>query len=577
MQGWGKWLTFWVILTLGGVPGAWCAPLLIHDRQSVFDAWPHVRVLSDPARNIDASAALARLTEFSPPASPHAGMGFRNDALWFHIPVVLAKQANQRWVLEIDYALLNRVDVYLVREKQLLKLATMGSLQPFRDRPLGSRTPAVMLDLAPGQQSDILFHIDTRSSVIVPVKLLTPAAFHARSNHEIMLQGILAAIGLFLLVFSLQQWLSLKDSVYGKYVAVIICHLLFNAHLFGIGAIYLWTDWPWLEVHMAGLSLLMVSATLAVFVEAVLADDLHPRARLALKVLAGCLVLFAVLFALDLMNNKWLGIVSAVFGLLPSIIGLQGAMARVRRGDAVGSYFILAWAGYFATGVVLSLTINGHIGVNFWSLHALQFGATFDMLIFMRIIILRTAAEHLAAQMAGRERDLLKSLALTDSLTGLANRRGLNEALALQVPRATHQHLLAIYMLDLDGFKAVNDSFGHDTGDALLTSIGQRLQACLRSGELVARVGGDEFVVVASALQSEASAEALGQRLRSEFASEFVAGNQRCRVGVTIGYVLAPMDGSQPAALLQAADAAMYIGKQAGKNALTRAARPTTH
>ena len=569
MQGWGKCFICWAFLALAA-GCAWGAPLRIDDRE-VIDAWPHVRVLSDPQRSIDAKTALARLDQFAPPVSPHAGMGFRDDALWFHIPIVLANDAKRLWVLEFDYALLNRIDVYLVRDQKLEKLATMGSLQPFRERPLGSRTPALMLELVPGQAADILFHIDTRSSVIVPVKLLSPAAFHARANHEIMLQGILAAIGLFLLVFSLQQWLSLKDPVYGKYAAAIVCHLLFNAHLFGIGATYLWTDWPWLEVHMAGLSLLMVSATLALFVEAVLAEDLHPRARQALKALFVVLVLFAVLFALDLMNNRWLGVVSAVFGLMPSLIGLHGALKRVRRGDAVGTYFILAWAGYFATGVVLSLTINGHIGVNFWSLHALQFGATFDMLIFMRIVILRTAAEHRAAQLASLERDVMKSLALTDSLTGLANRRGLNEALALLLARATPTQMLAIYMLDLDGFKAVNDRHGHDTGDALLSSISARLQACLRSGELVARVGGDEFVVVAAGLSSEASAHALGQRLRGEFTTEFDAGNHHCRVGVTIGYVVAPLDGTHAAALLKAADAAMYAGKQAGKNALTRA------
>ncbi|MBK8283755.1 MAG: 7TM-DISM domain-containing protein [Ahniella sp.] len=287
-----------------------------------------------------------------------------------------------------------------------------------------------MLDLVPGQTVDVLFRVDTRSSIIVPVQFLKPAAFHSRANHEFLLQGILIAIGLCLLVYSLQQWLNLKDIVYAKYAAVIVCHLLFSMHLFGLGAIYLWTDRPWIEVHMAGLSLLMVSATLALFVEAVLADDLHRYERLALKVLAGLLVLFALVFALDLMNNRLLGVVSAVFGLMPALIGLRGALARVRRGDNVGTYFIVAWAGYFLTGVIFSLTINGRIGVNFWTLHALQFGATFDMLLFMRIVVLRTAAEHRVAQIARHERDMMKSLANTDSLTALKNRRGLNEALA---------------------------------------------------------------------------------------------------------------------------------------------------
>jgi len=562
----GLWSLWWA---LGAVPAA-AAPLVLDSATSIHDAWPHVRVLSDPDREIDAADALQRLAEFKPPASPHAGMGFRNDALWFHVPVEVPINSSGRWVLEIDYALLNRTEIFVAREGRAELIATMGSLLPFRDRPLGSRTPAVMLDLKPGQNVDILFRVDTRSSVIVPAKFMTPAAFHSRANHEFLLQGILIAIGLCLLVFSVQQWINLKDAVYGKYAAVIVCHLLFNIHLFGLGSIYLWTDRPWIEVHMAGLSLLMVSATLALFVEAVLADDLHPRARLALKALAAILVLFALAFALDLMNNRWLGLVSAVFGLLPALIGLQGAMARVRRGDVVGTYFIVAWAGYFMTGVILSLTINGHIGVNFWTLHALQFGATFDMLLFMRIVTLRSAAEHRVAQHARQERDTMKSLANTDSLTALKNRRGLNEALAELVPHASPERMLAVYMLDLDGFKPVNDQYGHDIGDELLVAIGVRLTAAVQTQDIVARVGGDEFVVVATDVTSEAKAADIGNKLFAAFQTPFKHGERDCHVGVTIGYVLVPQDGTQIAALLKAADAAMYAGKQLGKGVVVR-------
>jgi diguanylate cyclase (GGDEF)-like protein len=559
-----------VLLWALGTARISAAPLVLDDATPRHDGWPHVQVLSDPDRSIDAAAALRRLADYRPPASPHAGMGFRNDALWFHVPVVVPIESDGRWVLEIDYALLNRIDVFVVRDGRTEPIATMGSLVPFHDRPLGSRTPAAMLDLEPGQNVDILFHVDTRSSVIVPVKLMKPAAFHAHANHEFLLQGILIAIGLCLLVFSVQQWIHLKDTVYAKYAAVILCHLLFNMHLFGLGSIYLWTDRPWIEVHMAGLSLLMVSATLALFVEAVLADDLHPRARLALKVLAGLLVFFAVMYALDLMSNRWLGPVSAIFGLMPALIGLHGAIARVRRRDSVGTYFIVAWAGYFLTGVIFSLTINGHLGANFWTLHALQFGATFDMLLFMRIVVLRTAAEHRMAQHARHERDMMKSLANTDSLTGLKNRRGLNEALAALVPHATPDRLLAIYMLDLDGFKPVNDQYGHDIGDELLIAIGGRLTAAVRTQDIVARVGGDEFVVVATGVNREAKAAELGKLLLSVFRTPFKHGEQHCHVGVTIGYVLAPNDGTDIAALLKAADAAMYAGKQLGKGSVVR-------
>jgi diguanylate cyclase (GGDEF)-like protein len=546
------------------------APLVLDNQHAEVEAWPSMRMLSDPARTLSASAALTRLPDFEPPQSAHAALGFRNDAIWFHVPVAVAANSDGRWILEIDYALLNRIEVYLVVDGAPREIATLGNLQPFAARPLGSRSPAVAIDFTPGTRADVLLKIDTRSAMIVPARFMKPARFHARANNEFMLQGLMIAIGLCLLAFSLQQWVSLNDTLYGKYAALIVCHLLFSAHLFGLGATYLWTDNPWLETHMAGFSSLLTSATLALFVESVLGADLHPLLRKGLKALAGLLMFFALLFAFDGMNNRWLGIVSGIFGLLPALLGLQGAIARVKRGDTIGTYFIAAWTGYFLAGVTLYLTITGRIGVNFWTLHSLQFGATLDMLLFMRIVILKSAAEHLAAQLASRERDVMKSLALTDSLTGLTNRRGLNESLAALVPRATAERQLAIYMLDLDGFKPVNDQHGHDTGDELLMAIGARLTAAVRSRDIVARVGGDEFVVVATDLKAESQAAEVGEKLMAVFGTPFELGAHTCHAGVTIGYVVVPNDGNSVAALLKSADAAMYAGKQTGKGNVVR-------
>jgi diguanylate cyclase (GGDEF)-like protein len=147
----------------------------------------------------------------------------------------------------------------------------------------------------------------------------------------------------------------------------------------------------------------------------------------------------------------------------------------------------------------------------------------------------------------------------------------LTEALVAVVPRATPERLLAIYMLDRNGFKPVNDQYGHDVGDELLVAVGARLTSAVRAQDIVARVGGDEFVVVATDVTSEAKAVELGDKLLAVFRAPFACGEQECRVGVTIGYVLAPLDGVHIAELIKAADAAMYAGKQRGKGMVVRA------
>ena len=193
-----------------------------------------------------------------------------------------------------------------------------------------------------------------------------------------------------------------------------------------------------------------------------------------------------------------------------------------------------------------------------------------DMLIFMRIALLRTAARHRAAQRAAQERDALFSLAHSDALTGLLNRRGLAEELDHGLERASPEGLLALYVLDLDGFKPVNDQHGHDVGDALLRAVAQRLRASVRAVDCVARFGGDEFVVMAEGLPDEAQARDLGAKLLDAFSSPFSVSGKSCSVRATVGYAIAPTDGTEAAALLKEADAAMYEGKQAGKNRVVR-------
>lgn len=547
-------------------------PLLLDDRKPSFEAWPALTILADAERVLTIDDVLARLDKFSPPVSAYAALGFRKEAIWLRVPLQVSPQSDGKWILDIDYALLNRVDVYLVSDGKPQRIAVMGNLQPFAGRPLVSRAPAVALDLTPGGSHELLIRIDTVNALILPVRLSKPGAFHQRANNEFLLQGMLMAIGLCLLLFSLQQWISLRDSVYGKYALLIVCNLLFMAHLFGFGGLYLWTDKPWLETHTAGIASLLTACATALFIEGILGTDMSPPLRRAMRIIAASLALFALLFAADLLSNRLLALVMGVLGLLPALLGVSGAIARVQRGDSVGTYFIIAWVTSFLAGIVLYGAVTGLLGANFWTMHALQFGATLDMLIFMRIVILRSAAVHQAARTASLERDALHSLAQSDPLTGLYNRRGLNDALAAALPRCTPQHGLAIYMMDLDGFKPVNDQYGHDAGDELLGIIAQRLRATVRNSDVVARVGGDEFVVMAAGLQSEQQAAELGEKLIALFQEPFLIARHACRVGVTIGYVVAPGDGVDAVNLMKVADAAMYAGKQGGKGVLMRGA-----
>ena len=242
-------------------------------------------------------------------------------------------------------------------------------------------------------------------------------------------------------------------------------------------------------------------------------------------------------------------------------------MARDERGGGSVSVWMLLMVPVI---LVMAGLVYGVLPANFWTLHSFQIGATLDMLLFLRVMGLRTQAMHTEAQRALHERDQMHALAHSDPLTGLMNRRGLQQALQAALPHATPERLVAVYLMDLDGFKPVNDRHGHDVGDAVLVAVAQRLQGRGRPGDVVARLGGDEFILMATALQNPAQAEALGRDLLQAFDLPFTIGPLQLSLGLTIGYALAPLDSMESRELIRKADAAMYQGKQNGKHCLVR-------
>lgn len=566
-----RWLLAGALLSMAlAAPARSGTPLSLHDAQPRVEAWPALGVVSDPAHALSLADVQAR--DPQPPGPVTGTLGLRRDTVWLHLPLHVDAASDGRWVLDIGYAVLNEVDVYLVVDGREAARWAQGNLRPRELRPLASRGFAVPLDLAPGTKAELWIRVRTGGAMILPITLSKPAHFHAAALDEQMLQGLLTGLGLFLILTSLAQWASLREGMYWKYALLTSGSLMFSVAQFGLGGQYLWGDSRWLEFHVPGLAALLAATGTFLFVDEVLAGDQPPgRFRRTMQAGAAALLLVAAAFALDAIDVHVVSWVVGTLGLAPAVMGLPGAVARVRRGDPVGGYFLVAWLGYFVSTFVMVSVIKGRLPADWWTLHAFQFGATLDMLLFMRVMSLRLVSMHAEARRATHERETLRSQAHSDPLTGLLNRRGLAAQLDQRLAAAAPDRLLALFVLDLDGFKAVNDRLGHEAGDALLVAVAGRLRERLREHDLMARLGGDEFVVVADGLRNAEQAESVAGHLLHALDAPFDVQGQACAIGLTAGYVLAPLDGRDARELLKAADAAMYAGKQAGKQRVLRA------
>ncbi|EJL20149.1 bifunctional diguanylate cyclase/phosphodiesterase [Brevibacillus sp. BC25] len=163
--------------------------------------------------------------------------------------------------------------------------------------------------------------------------------------------------------------------------------------------------------------------------------------------------------------------------------------------------------------------------------------------------------------------ETIHHLAYHDALTDLPNRRMYVQQLSKEMMQAKRfQSNLAVLFLDLDRFKDVNDSFGHDVGDMLLIEASKRLQACLKPGDVVARLGGDEFTIMQNQLQDRNEATALAEHIMNQLQRPFELDGHVFNVSCSIGIAMYPQDGDNPEDLLKRADTALYTVKSRGKN-----------
>lgn len=154
-----------------------------------------------------------------------------------------------------------------------------------------------------------------------------------------------------------------------------------------------------------------------------------------------------------------------------------------------------------------------------------------------------------------------------DLLTGLPNRRLFLDRLDQEVKHAKRSNLpLALLFMDLDGFKEVNDSLGHEAGDLVLCDVAERLAACVREEDTIARLGGDEFTVILTGAKQRDAVRLVTQSIIDALGMPFHTEQQPVKISVSIGVAFYPQDASFPVALLKAADQAMYKAKDSGSN-----------
>jgi len=360
-----------------------------------------------------------------------------------------------------------------------------------------------------------------------------------------------------LFLFNLSLAASLRRVEYAFYSVFVFSVLMALVTLDGLGFYYLWPNSPSLnERALHSFNLLSAAArlmTVAAFLGIARVSPRLCRVTKAVLVFLVAGLAAVVVFGVTGLPAYTATYIWAIGVLMGYVVCIQGIRLKVRLAVPLLVALLLPTIGAIFQAV---MTVN-HFGDPAIARQLAKLGFVLHVLLFSLC---------LAAQLRIETESRIR--ALHDSLTGLPGPTLLRERFeqAYQLWRRQEWYM-AVLFIDLDGFKAVNDSMGHAAGDQLLEEVASRIQEELRRADCVARIGGDEFVVLLTKIDKVGSAALVADKLLKAVAAPYWIDRAIVNVSASIGIAACPQDGEDLQTLIEAADQAMYEAKNSGKNA----------
>jgi two-component system, sensor histidine kinase LadS len=562
-------------------------------------------VLRHGGGSIELADALALHEQgaFIPPLGGflNTNFGLTTDEIWLHVQFQVTPEFAGRRFLEIGHASLDRIDLYF-HDGTDWHHQVAGDLLAFSDRPFQHRHHLFELMLEPEQTYRFFLRVASSGTLTVPVTLWQPDALWQHDQRSYSLFSLYYGLLAGLLVYNLFLYISLRDRLYLIYVAFVGLLALGQAGLAGLSHQFMWPDDPfWANLSPTG-GVSAAGMFGALFVQRFLAGTpaslrlqwLMPAISIAFGLTLLCALFWSYHLAAIAVN-----LTSLVFAI--SSLAL-GAVSLYRR-EPGARFFVIAWISLLTGIIVIALHNLGVVPSNPLTSNALLIGSAAEMLMLSlaladRISGLqlaeqralaqavavrqemvealrqserqledrvqeRTEALALANQQLRESQRLLEQQANHDALTGLANRKLLNDRLAWLQARARRDGgQFGVLMADMDRFKAINDSLGHQAGDAVLVEVARRLKAAVRETDTVARIGGDEFLLVIESVASRSDLEKVRDKLNEEITQPIrLDSGHSVTVGISIGLALYPEDTANVELLFSLADNAMYKSK----------------
>jgi len=524
--------------------------------------------------------------------------GYTQDAVWLKLRLRSTADQPTTWRLHFSYSSLDRLELYDGEASVLLA----GDTVRLSQRQARTRDPVFHLTLAPGEERTLHVRAISDGSLTLTSQMWAAAEFAAFNEASTSLITLYLGMLLALAAYNLLLLTVLRERAYLLYVCFVISFGLGALAFTGMGARYVWPEaGPWGNRLLP--FALCLSATIGtLFVRHFLntATWLPRWDRVTHVVAWSCMLLTLASLVFPV---HWVIPAMSLVGLTGALV-MMGCLIQAARLAIPGArIFLLAWCVLIAGVVLLALRNFSLLPSNLFTTYAMYLGSALELLLLSFALaaklntlkeqtqlaqrraldvqseLVETLRQHeLELEQRVRERTAelaeanarLESMAMHDPLTGLANRNSLERHLDLALRRAQRRHeYLAAMLVDLDGFKQINDQLGHETGDKVLRCIADRLKALARDADFIARLGGDEFVLIAEGITGREQAHYIAERFLDGLSMPIELDGDSIAVGASIGVALTRSAEPDMALLLRQADMAMYTRKRSGRHGVS--------
>ena len=565
-----------------------------------------VVVLRDPSGVLDVAQVIRAdaAQRFQTVGAAGTNFGLTRDTLWLRLDLRAAPDAPSSWLLEVGHASLDQVTLYVMGADGQTTVHHSGDHLPFSVRALAHRNHLFALQLVPTATQRLYLQVRSTGTLSVPLRLWQPEGLWRSDQIAYSVLSLYFGLLMGLLVYNLLLYLALRDWLYIVYVCFVGFLAIGQAGLVGFSGQFLWPDNAWLAnlAPTGGVAAAGLFGTL--FCQGFLYRTWRSLRLAWLMPLLSAIYLLTLLCAVFWSYSVAAWVVN-INSLLFAISAVLAGVVSLFQRQPGSRFFVLAWTLLLTGVLVVSLHNIGALPSNLLTANALLIGSAAEMILLSLALadriratqhekhVAQNAAMTLKQQMLEslqrseqllesrvieRTRELeeanqqlrrnelhLENLANHDALTGLANRKLLIDRLAQASQRARRLNVgFAVLVADLDHFKSVNDNHGHAAGDAVLSAVAKRLTAAVRGVDTVARVGGDEFVLILEGIQRREDAEAVARTLRGSLAQPVrLPGGVEVGVGASIGVSIFPDDSEELERLLSLADLQMYSAKAA--------------